>query len=105
MFDIAWSEIFVVLVVGIILVKPEDIPKVIKGLKNFFSYLSNIKNELASVFKDIDYSAVEEDGQNKKYIKKTIIDLEGNEQEIFDISDLKPISDFLKKENNKDIKL
>ena len=78
MFDIGWTEIIVVGVVSSLVLDWRDIPKIIKGFRSVFSYFNTIISEIKDIFLNIEKEA------------STIIDLDGNEQETYDLSDIMP---------------
>lgn len=78
MFDVGWTEIIVVGVVSSLVLDWRDIPKIIKGFKSIISYFNNVIAEIKEIFFNLEKEA------NK------IIDLDGNEQETYDLSDIMP---------------
>ena len=78
MFDIGWSEIIVVGFVSSLVLDWKDIPKIIKAGRSAFSYFNKIISEIKYIILNI------EKEMNK------IIDLDGNEQETYDLTDIMP---------------
>lgn len=73
MFNLSFSEIFLILILAIIFLKPSDFPMLINGLKKLFNKFLAIKNsvldeleELKDGFKEIEEDLLE----NDKIIKK-----------------------------------
>lgn len=81
MFDIGWTEIIVITIIGCLVLDVKDIPKIINWLKEASSYCNNFFQELKQIFIDID--------QENKEITK-IIDLDGNEQIAYNLDDIAP---------------
>ena len=75
MFDFSWAEIIVVALVGLLLIGPDELPSVIRSCKNVIKKVKEIGSDFTS-------SILESDEI------RTIIDLEGNEQETYDMSDI-----------------
>lgn len=46
------SEIFLVLIVALLVVKPEDLPEIIRFCKNILRYFNKVKKELLSFFEE-----------------------------------------------------
>ncbi len=98
MFDIAWSEILVILVVAFIVISPEDIPKVLKAAKGWIKQLRDFKDECTGTINNIIHDA--ELQQAKEALQqetaainsriRQIVDLEGNVREAYDVSDILP---------------
>ena len=60
------SEIALVLLVALLVVKPEDVPEIIKAFKKIFRYFHKIKKDIASIFED----EAEDVGEINKYLLK-----------------------------------
>lgn len=101
MFDLSFAEIFFVIIVTLLVCKPEDIPVIVRNVTQFFeaikSYCSELSKELTDIKKDVDI---------RDEVTGHIRDLEGNLQKTYDVSELEtlyhnPIEDT-KKEGDKD---
>jgi Tat protein translocase TatB subunit len=101
MFGLSWSELVVVAVVGILLIDPKDLPGIIRKFKEIVAQIKQIGHELTSSIKEID-EIKDLKAEVKKLNEdiKTIIDLEGNVQRTYDISDVMPEIEKAKKENS-----
>ncbi|MFV9875819.1 MAG: hypothetical protein AB8U25_03470 [Rickettsiales endosymbiont of Dermacentor nuttalli] len=53
MFDIAWSELLVVVVLGWLLTDPKEYAEVIKGITSCMRKISVIRNEIRTTLMDI----------------------------------------------------
>ena len=53
MFDVAWSEVLVVLVVAIVLISPKDIPGVLKHFREMRGKLQLIKSNFTHLWQQI----------------------------------------------------
>ena len=78
MFDIGWTEIIVIGVVGCFALDVKDIPKILKTIKQVFNYITSVTDEIKAFFLDLEKES------------KTIIDLQGNKQTTYDLDDIKP---------------
>jgi Sec-independent protein translocase protein TatA len=78
MFDIGWTEIIIVVLVSCFALDIKDLPKIIKGIKRAMNYCSDFIKECKLLLFEVEQDA------------KKIIDLDGNEQVTYDISDLMP---------------
>ena len=88
MFDVGLSEVLVIVLVAFFLISPKDIPEItralkvalnkLKKLKENFLDESGLKDDLAGIKNDINSAT------------KHIVDLEGNIQEAYDLSDIIP---------------
>lgn len=76
MLDFSFKELLVVAVVALIVLRPEDIPGLMRKLGQVFGKGKAMMNEFSSAFED-----------EKKELD-TIIDLEGKEQVAYDVNDL-----------------
>jgi Sec-independent protein translocase protein TatA len=87
MFDIGWTEIIVVVLVGCFALDIKDLPKIVKGFKQVMNYCNNLIKECKLLLFEVEQET------------KKIIDLDGNEQLTYDISDMMP---DIKKDKDKD---
>ncbi len=84
----SFSEILVVLVVAILVLKPEDIPVVFKKIKGAYNYIFSIKKEIEkSVEKLSDSEEIEKDEINF-YLKK-IVACDASYEGDYSLSDIK----------------
>ncbi len=83
MFDVAWSEILVVLVVAILIVKPEDVPQLIDFARKMMRKFSFFKNEARGL-----YHEMEKEFDEIKDDFTLIKNDEGEEFKSYDISEL-----------------
>jgi sec-independent protein translocase protein TatB len=98
MFGIGWSELVVIAVVALIVMDPKDIPALIRSVKQFFHKLHLLKQEMLSVINEIDeasgLSELQQDLTQEKVAVnqqlRKIVDLNGNLQDAYDLSDLRP---------------
>jgi Sec-independent protein translocase protein TatA len=85
-FDLSFSEVGIILVVAILVLKPEDLPVVMNKIGRFIrsikAYISDLDFELKNPPSD------------KNNIK--IIDLDGIERETYDLKDIKDTSRIVK---------
>lgn len=85
MLDFSFGELALIAVVALVVIGPEDLPKAFRSLMQFLKQCQGMVSELRQSAHDL----MEESGVNeaKKEIR-TIIDENGIEQEVYDISDL-----------------
>ncbi len=92
MFDIAWSEMGLVAAVAVIILGPNELPKVVRFIAKTTKYVKNMANDFK---KQLD--EVAEIGELKKIKQeineeiKTIVGNDGKLYESYDTSDLKHI--------------
>lgn len=101
MFDLSWAEMAVVMIVGILVIGPKDMPVVIRNIKKFSHKAKEITSEIIKSF-DEDESISDLKNEVNKINKdiKTIVDLEGNIQPTYDISDIMPEIEKSKRKKN-----
>ena len=79
MLDLGWSEIIIIGTIAIIVIGPDEMPKVIKTITNIFSKIKTFSNDFRDAMNDIanqeDYNEVISE------LKKTNSELEKNIQE------------------------
>ena len=79
MLDLGWSEIIIIGTIAIIVIGPDEMPKVIKTITNIFSKIKTLSNDFRDAMSDIanqeDYNEVISE------LKKTNSELEKNIQE------------------------
>jgi sec-independent protein translocase protein TatB len=91
MFDLSFSELLLVAAVGLLVIGPKDLPKVILTVKKSIAKIKNIARDFTSSLTDIDeISDLKEEVRKINNEMRTIIDLNGNEQETYDLSDVMP---------------
>lgn len=84
MLGISLTEFAVIICVGIIFIKPQDMPVIIKTAKTLFKKLSALKKEYSSTINKLqkEFDLEEDDS-------KTIIDENGKPHIAYDIEDFK----------------
>jgi Sec-independent protein translocase protein TatA len=85
MFEIGWTEVIVVVIVGCLVLDIKDISKIIKWIHKSIKYCNNLMQEFKQIFHQL------EEETNK------IIGLDGNEHTAYDLDDITP---DLKKDDN-----
>jgi sec-independent protein translocase protein TatB len=88
MLDVGLSEVLVIVLVAFFLLSPKDVPEIVRTLKAVMRKVSKFKNdfldevgikgELSDIRKEV------------KAATRHIVDLEGNIQEAYDLSDIMP---------------
>lgn len=88
MFDFSWGELIIVAIVGLLLIGPEDLPSVIRTVKKAIQKAKGLGKEFTSQIDEmVDVVDVKGAAQKINEDLKTIVDLEGNIQPTYDISD------------------
>ena len=91
MFDLSFSEMTLVAVVGLLVIGPKDLPKVITTIKKSLAKLKKLASDFTSSITDIDeISDLKNEAKKLNNEIRTIIDLDGNEQPTYDLSDVMP---------------
>lgn len=94
MFGLSFSELLIVLVVAVLAVGPNELPRLIRSVGKFMRGISALGQELRRQMDDV---IGDEELAELKRLRETIrdqsnyiIDQQGEYQEVFDISDLMP---------------
>ena len=89
MFDLSFAEITIVAIIALLVIGPKDLPKAISFIKKITAKVKNLTNEFTSSISDIDeISDLKEEANKINKDLKTIIDLDGNEQPTYDLSEI-----------------
>jgi len=83
MFDISLSEIGFVLIIALLIFKPEDWPEIIRSISKVIYKIKSVYSDITNEFKKTIHE-LDEQGD----IKSQITDLNGELQNTYDISDL-----------------
>ncbi len=104
MFDLSLAETSLTLVVALLLIGPEELPGVIRGMRNFSRKSQQVFKQFTNTIMEI-----EEVGGLKNEVRKLnedikkIIDLDGILQETYDISDIMPEIEKTRDLRNKEV--
>lgn len=93
MLGISFSELFVIFIIGAVLVRPKDIPHIVKAIKKAHQYFLNLKKEFLAYYNEF-HEEIDEVTSETRYI----IDQEGKPQVAYDVSDLEELRPKKKKE-------
>lgn len=89
MFDLSFSEILVVAVVGLLVVGPDELPALIKKGRSFINQVKEMGNDFTkTIMGDEDVVDLKKEVEKLNNDMKVIIDLEGKPQPTYDISDI-----------------
>ncbi len=89
MFDFSWAEIVVVALVGLVVIGPSDLPKVIRFIKKTISKVKNVSREFTkSILDEGEINSLKKEAEEVNQDLKQIVDLEGNLQDTYDVSDI-----------------
>jgi len=98
MFDLSFWEIIVIAVIAMMVVKPEDMPDIMRSIGKAIGKVKRSAKEFMSLFDDV---VKDEDLKEVSQEFTEIIDLDGNVQKAYDISDL---DDLSRKPNKPEVK-
>lgn len=89
MFDISFAELLVVGIVALLVLGPEEMPKVLRAVMRFLRSLKAMAQEVQEGVESlVDEPEIKEMKNALKAERRYLIDEAGNYQEVFDISDL-----------------
>lgn len=89
MFEFSWPEMLVVAVVALLVVGPEELPSVIRNCKKIITKIKSVAKEFTDSITEIDeIKDIKSEAKKLNDDLKIIIDLEGNKQQTYDISDI-----------------
>lgn len=86
MFDLSWGEILIIGLIGILVIGPKELPTVIRTVKSTLTKLRTIWSDLTDSVKEV----TDDLADSIEPELKQITDLEGNLQEVYDLSDVMP---------------
>lgn len=87
MFGLSLAEIAIILLVAIVVIGPKELPTVIRALARVFHQLRGLAHEFRRNFDELTEEAELKKISDDLTSMPTIIDLEGNEQRTYDISE------------------
>ncbi|MCH9753328.1 MAG: hypothetical protein K0T99_00300 [Alphaproteobacteria bacterium] len=82
MLGISFSEFIIVAIVACIVIRPKDVPTVIKFFKVLYKKFMRLKKEFFSYYQEFHDEVLEDESEY-------IVDQQGVPQKVYDISDLK----------------
>ncbi len=89
MFEFSWPEMLVVALVALLVVGPQELPSVIRNCKKIITKIKSVAKEFTDSITEIDeIKDIKSEAKKLNDDLKVIIDLEGNKQQTYDISDL-----------------
>ncbi len=106
MLGLSFAELLVILGVALFFIKLEDVPHIIKFVRDTKNKAIELKNELIAAFSDIEeLKEIKEEIKGAKEEIKTIIDLDGNPQRAYNIDEVsvdikKAMDEFQQKQRN-----
>lgn len=93
MFGLSLAETAIILLVGVLVIGPKELPTVVRAIARVMAQLRNITSEFREQFdelaKEAELQALKEDLLKDATPMPTLIDLEGKEQPVYDITDEK----------------
>jgi sec-independent protein translocase protein TatB len=89
MFEFSWPEMLVVALVALLVVGPEELPSVIRNCKKIITKIKSVAKEFTDSITEIDeIKDIKSEAKKLNDDLKVMIDLEGNKQQTYDISDI-----------------
>ena len=92
MFDFSFAELLVVALVALVVIGPEEMPTVargiLKGLRSLRHAYASVRQQLLEVVDDESLHTLKQDVAQMQGGKRFILDDDGNYREVFDVSDL-----------------
>jgi sec-independent protein translocase protein TatB len=105
MFDFSFSELLVVGVVGLVVLGPEELPVIIRNCKKIITQVKEVGKEFTDSIMEMDeLKDLKEEARKLNEDIKTIVDLDGNVQRTYDISDIMPEIESAKVQERKSAK-
>lgn len=98
MFDFSFSELLIVAVVTLLVVKPEDIPGILRTIGKGLGKLRELSREWANLLEEAQKQSGMDDLKREM---KTVIDLEGKEREAYPVEDMEALYPKGNKANSK----
>jgi Sec-independent protein translocase protein TatA len=90
MFDLSLAEVLLIFLVSIFLIKPEELPGILRTIKDLKQKAFGLKKEFSDSIQQLDgVNGITKEFQTLHQEVKTIIDLDGNPQRAYDIEDIK----------------
>ncbi|MCE3232677.1 MAG: hypothetical protein K0R98_934 [Rickettsiaceae bacterium] len=91
MFDFSFAELVVVGAVGLLVLGPEELPVVIRNCKKIINQITQVGKEFSNSILEIDeVKDLKNEAKKLNEDIKTIVDLDGQVQRTYDISDIMP---------------
>lgn len=95
MFQIGFSEILLIVIVGVIFLKPQDYPliakKIQKAFNQFTKFKKQIHNEFAEIKQELEIDDLKEQIKINEFISSSkIIGDDGEEYETFEMPEIMP---------------
>lgn len=92
MFGLSWTEIFIILMVALLVMKPGDIPPAVRAVRGFFHKCKELQKEISSSFMEVvdqpEFHDLKKEAQAINKDIEYIVDMEGNLQETYDVKEL-----------------
>lgn len=99
MFGISFSEFLVIIILLVVVTNPKDIPGIAKKITKYFyqakNMLSQAKNEMSRITQDMGLEDIKREVETElkqakdQARKTTIIDIYGNEHEVYDVEKIR----------------
>ncbi|NDB84373.1 MAG: DUF2672 domain-containing protein [Alphaproteobacteria bacterium] len=87
----SFGEIFIVIIIAIIVLKPEDYGSILKSLRSFYAYFNNIKRDIENHISDISADLLQDelDQEQINFYLKKIFALEGSYKGEYSLQEIK----------------
>jgi sec-independent protein translocase protein TatB len=103
MFEFSFAEMSLIMLVALLLIGPEELPGIIRNIRNFKKKSQRMLKEVTNSLLDVeDADSLKNEFNKLNDDIKKIVDLEGNLQETYDISDIIPESSAVRNSKSKE---
>ncbi len=98
MFDLSLAEILVIIVLAIIIIKPEDMPEIMRTIGKIIGKIKRMTREFTAIFDDVsgdikkDIKEIQDEAEKAGYELHEITDQDGNIHKAYNIDDLEDMS-------------
>lgn len=102
MFDLSFAETLVIIVIGLLVLGPKELPQVVKAVRTASAKIKELGNQLVSTLDDIEQvSDIKKEVEQVNQDIQKIVDLDGNLQQTYDLSDVMPEVETFKQKRQK----
>ena len=89
MFDLSWAETFIIIIIGLLVIGPDELPGLVKNCRNIIKKVKKTASDFTSeIIENDDVSDLKSEADKVNDDIKKIVDLEGNLQDTYNISDI-----------------
>ena len=89
MFNLSFSEILVIIIIGVLVVGPEELPGLIRKIRHFMTHIRNMVSQITDqIDEQTDLGTLKKEAENINHNIQTIVDLEGKKQDAYDVKEV-----------------